>query len=168
LVVRESYWKDGNVKKRQHHILSFSGWDLYFEGSDADDENTYGHPGPILWFSERLEKILPDLSAGEYENLCRNACEKLTKLRDQITVERDEYQRRERERYRREWASRGNPHFGAGNDHAAPHPESLTDIEKAVLKKAYRLLAQKLHPDHGGDPEEMKALNSAVGKILRK
>ena len=37
------------------------------------------------------------------------------------------------------------------------HPEAEPD----VIRAAYRILARKYHPDHGGDPRRMIALNDA-------
>lgn len=36
-----------------------------------------------------------------------------------------------------------------------------------VVKAAYRALAQKYHPDHGGDTAKMQALNAAMGKLVK-
>ncbi len=37
-----------------------------------------------------------------------------------------------------------------------------------TIRERYRALAQKYHPDHGGDEERMKALNIAYASLLRQ
>ena len=45
------------------------------------------------------------------------------------------------------------------------------DAAQDVVKKAYRKLARKLHPDRGGDPEKLKRVNAAyhmVGDVKKR
>lgn len=39
--------------------------------------------------------------------------------------------------------------------------------DEATVKKAYKKLAMKYHPDKGGDPEEFKKIQSAYDKIIK-
>jgi len=40
-------------------------------------------------------------------------------------------------------------------------------VTKGDIKKQYRFLARKYHPDRGGDAEKMEALNRAYGMLMR-
>lgn len=42
------------------------------------------------------------------------------------------------------------------------------DIDSTELKKRYRKLALKYHPDHGGDTEKFKEINEANSILLRR
>ncbi len=39
-------------------------------------------------------------------------------------------------------------------------------VTKADIKKQYRYLAKKYHPDQGGDPQKMEKINSAYTLLL--
>jgi hypothetical protein len=41
----------------------------------------------------------------------------------------------------------------------------LPSAPPEVVKAAYKALAMKLHPDHGGDEEKMKRLNTAYARL---
>ena len=40
------------------------------------------------------------------------------------------------------------------------------EFAKAIIKEGYRVLSKKLHPDVGGDTEDMKTLNVTKTKLL--
>jgi len=39
---------------------------------------------------------------------------------------------------------------------------------KELLGAGFKAMAQKLHPDHGGDPDKMKALNALREKLKKE
>ena len=46
-------------------------------------------------------------------------------------------------------------------------PTQDSSIATEDIKKAYRTLAHKYHPDHGGSNDEMAKLNAAYATALR-
>lgn len=46
-----------------------------------------------------------------------------------------------------------------GHPPRSPHSQPASALEAELLKTGYRKLAEKYHPDKGGDPEKMKELN---------
>ena len=55
----------------------------------------------------------------------------------------------------------------AARPEVAPHAVLFvtTDAPPEVIKAAYRALAQKHHPDHGGDEEEFKRIDAAYKRL---
>lgn len=47
--------------------------------------------------------------------------------------------------------------YGPNTDFASPAATQVVD--EGLLKQVYRRMAQKWHPDHGGDEAAMKAIN---------
>lgn len=54
----------------------------------------------------------------------------------------------------------------SGSD--SPYHALLEGLPSNVLKQIYRVIALACHPDQGGDPELMKKVNLAWGRIERR
>lgn len=59
-------------------------------------------------------------------------------------------------------ATRSNNSFNRGSGKKL----EIDDIEKKLLKEAFKLLALKWHPDRGGSTEKMAAINNLKDKML--
>lgn len=61
---------------------------------------------------------------------------------------------------------------GTGHTSRRSDPDTWADamyaaLGKPLADKAHRALSRVLHPDHGGDLEQMKALNAARGRAVK-
>jgi hypothetical protein len=80
-----------------------------------------------------------------------------------------------RDAVRAECACRAGQQYESGRERRPPPPPpagpairiSTADVAMArrLVDAGYRALAQRLHPDHGGDVVEMQSFNSLVGRL---
>ena len=57
-------------------------------------------------------------------------------------------------------SSRSNYDWGGAGSYRAIESSTYSEAEKATLKRFYKTLAMKFHPDTGGTEEDMKLLNN--------
>ncbi len=62
-----------------------------------------------------------------------------------------------------DYEPRPAPEVNNGNSYRSSNAGSALEAE--LMKEGYRKLAQKYHPDKGGDPEKMKELNRLKEKL---
>lgn len=192
LRVGESYRQDGKVRSRQKHIYIFNEWSIIDELMDCQMHGWKHTPGRYIdppWYEKQLRKTFPNVDPWEFWPVIEA---KLKHLEDPILAgfkETDEYRwwletkalkdelkaeqaqakaREEAERRRYEEQSRQHyqGHQQTFTDRSAStNVISLSPDEVRIIDTCYRAMAVQLHPDKGGDPEDMKILNRLKDKI---
>lgn len=84
---------------------------------------------------------------------------------------RKEYEEKSRQSWEQQYRSyyeNSNSNYSSNNSsgYSKNNSSNYNDAEKKLLKEAFKLLAMKHHPDHGGDTEKMAAINNLKEKIL--
>lgn len=115
----------------------------------------------MLYGEDIFEQIynihLKVMNQDLYKQLSR-----LRKEKEKADEEKREYERRSREESQKKWDdfyrqyTSGSYSIGSGS--------TYTDKEKEFLKKFYKVLATKFHPDVTGDNEPMQFLNKLKGQ----
>lgn len=193
LRVGESCRQDAKVKSRQKHIRTFSEWDVIDELLGCQIHSWEYAPGRYIdWydFEKDIKKAFPDADVDETWELIQK---KITPIEDRILAgfkETEEYRwwletkalrdqlkaeqaqakaKAESERRRYEERSRQQYHRfhqQTFTDRSAGSGLiSLSQEEIRIIDTCYRAMAVQLHPDKGGDPEDMKILNRLKDKI---
>ncbi|MGD9826595.1 hypothetical protein [Desulfobacter sp.] len=94
-------------------------------------------------------------------------------LKDQLKAEKARAKAREkaeRRRYEEQARQQYQEHHHQSFTVRTPSSGviSLSQEEVRVIDACYRAMAVQLHPDKGGDPEDMKVLNRLKDRIRRK
>lgn len=93
-------------------------------------------------------------------------------LRDQLKAEQDQAKARE-EAERRRYEEQSRQYQHSYQQHTATDRAttsgviSLSQEEVRIIDACYKAMAVQLHPDKGGDPEDMKILNRLKDKIRK-
>lgn len=109
------------------------------------------------YFEQIYDVHLKVMNQDLYKQLSKIRAEKI-----KADKEKQEYERRSREEQQKQWDdfykkySSGSYSIGSSSNY--------TDKEKEYLKKFYRVLATKFHPDVIGDNEPMQFLNKLKGQ----
>ena len=187
--IGESYRHDGKVKSRQKHIHTFDEWAVIDEVLRCQEHGSEYSPGLYVDgydLDNDVKKIFPDADLNAVWDLIQG---KLIPLEDRILTEfkkTEEYrwwketkklkielkaekaQAKEKKRQYEERSRQQQQRYyqQAFTDMGVSSAViSLSQEEARVIDSCYRAMAVQLHPDKGGDPEDMKILNGLKEKI---
>jgi hypothetical protein len=193
--IGESYRQGGKVKSRQKHILTFDEWAVVDGLLESEKNGSEHFPGQYIDgydFDTKVQKVFPDADLDVLWDLLQ---EKLRPREDSILAEfkkteeyrwwlvtkklkmelkaekaRAEKRQKQYEEKSRQYQQGNYQHYQqASNDMSTSSGGvSLSQEEIRVIDSCYRAMATQLHPDKGGDVEDMKILNGLKDKIRRK
>lgn len=186
--VGESYRQNGRVKSKQKHISTFSEWDIIDAFLDCRVFETKYAPGRYVdWydFEKDMGKAFPDADIDQTFDLILEKlgplespileqfkkteeyhwCMETQDLRDQLKADQDQAnaEKRRKEEQSRQYQQHYQQAFT--DRIATPGVLSLSREETRIIDICYKVMATQLHPDKGGNAEDMKILNQLKDKI---
>lgn len=187
--IGESYRHDSKVKSPQKHIHTFDEWAVidelmdcqarggkylsggYIDGYDFDNSVQKGFPDADLnavW--DLIEKkliVLEDrIFAGFKKTEEYRWWVETNKLKAELKAEKAQAKEKERQ-YQEQSHQHQQRHYQQTftDIDLSTSVISLSQDEARVIDSCYRAMAVQLHPDKGGDPEDMVILNGLKEKI---
>lgn len=145
---------------------------LEFTSIYTNIKSTLNGKHPIFYIFINEATMTPDVVESTVEYYEKMKDEMEAQLKAQPQIRREQQRRREQERKRRREenqrrSEQENRHVQKRGKHGREWALRIlgvsTDASDADIKKQYRLLAKKHHPDkQGGSDEKMKELNEAA------
>ena len=154
-----------------------TGWLIFLESQDFDKRVLIKFPDANtdeIWKLFQI-KAAPIVSAiiNEFKKMEEYKWFKINqKLDAEIKAEKDrkkaEEKRKQRD-YQKNYSRNREQNFRDNSSTTgSPTAASLTQDEARIINACYRVMATKLHPDKGGDVNDMKILNGLKDKIRNR
>lgn len=178
VLLNKSFRRGGKIYKKQWYVCTVSYWGIIDDKYEQYEDTDMGFAFTVY---ERIEKHFPDLKAREIKDIYAMTWAKFEPIRRSVLEEyrnSEEYKYRviqeekklKKERKKERKREYKYYEYEYKDDSFEATNRLVDDSEKTIaekiIKKGFRGLAVKYHPDTGGDKQKMQELNRIKDKLL--
>jgi len=193
LKMGKSFRKNGKIKTKQKHLYSFSEWDIvneFMQQQEFDSKYKSGWCFDYDWLLRKKDEMFPEFEMKKLLKLIKVKIYPIEhrvineflkseeyvwwgetlKLRKKMKIAADKEKRDEKQKEEKkytEYNSSNSSNSSSGLFSGLSSGLSLSKNEAYLIQKCYRTMAVKLHPDKGGNEDDMVLLNTLIDKIKK-
>lgn len=185
LKMGKSFRENGKIKTKQKHLYSFSEWDIineFMQQQEFDSKYKSGWCFDYDWLLRKKDEMFPEF---KMEKLLKLIKAKIYPIEHRVINEflkTEEYiwwkktlklkkkmeiiNKKEREKKQKEDKKKDND-YSHNLPIGLPSKLSLSKNEAHLIQKCYKTMAVQLHPDKGGNENDMVLLNVLMDRIKK-